>query len=59
MNWFDNMQVYDVAGKLLQKQTINRGSVQQKINTSMLPGIYFIQLNGKGRIGVKKLVIVR
>ncbi|HEY6504523.1 MAG TPA: M1 family aminopeptidase [Chitinophagaceae bacterium] len=59
MNWFDNFQVYDVAGKLLQKQTISRGSVQKTINTSMLPGIYFIRLNGKGKLGVKKLVIVQ
>ncbi len=59
MNWFDNLQVFDVAGKLLQNQPIGRGSVQHSFTTSLLPGIYYIQLKGKGRMAVKKLVSFR
>jgi aminopeptidase N len=58
-NWFDNLQVYDIAGKILQQKAINRGSTQQTINTSLLPGMYCIKLNGKGKVGVKKLVVVK
>ena len=56
MNWFDNLQLYDAAGKLLQKQTISRRSVQQSLSVSLRPGVYVIQLNGKGRVAVKKLL---
>jgi aminopeptidase N len=59
MNWFDNLLVYDGTGKLLQKKIISRGSVQQTINTSLLSGLYIVQLNGKGKIGMKKMVITR
>jgi len=59
MNWFDNLQVFDVTGKLLQKQSINRGAVQHSFTTSLPAGTYYLQLNGKGRIAVKKLVSLR
>ena len=56
-NSFDNLQVFDIAGKLLQQRNINRGSSQQTITTSLQTGVYFIRLNGKGKVAVKKLVI--
>jgi aminopeptidase N len=59
LNWFDHLLLYDVAGKLLQKRSVSRGSSRQTISTSLLPGLYIVQLNGKGRVGIKKLVITR
>ena len=56
-NSFDNLQVFDISGKLLQRKNISRGSTQQTINILLVPGVYFIQLNGKGKIAVKKLLI--
>ena len=56
-NSFENVQIFDIAGKLLQQRNVNRTSTQQTISTSLLTGVYFIRLNGKGKVAVKKLVI--
>jgi Secretion system C-terminal sorting domain len=56
-NSFEYLQLFDIAGKLLQQRNINRSSTQQTINTTLLPGVYFIRLNGKGKVAIKKLVI--
>jgi aminopeptidase N len=56
--WFDQLRIYDMAGKLLQSKTINRSSTQQTLNDPLARGVYFIQMNGKGRIAVKKLVVL-
>jgi aminopeptidase N len=56
-NSFDNLQVFDIAGKLLQQRNINRTSTQQTITTSLQTGVYFVRLNGKGKVAVKKLII--
>ncbi len=58
-NWFDNLQLFDISGKLLHKKNIGHGSTQQMIHTSLLPGVYFIRVNGKGKVAVKKLVIAQ
>jgi aminopeptidase N len=58
-NWFDHLELYDITGKLLRQQSISSGSNQQTIETFLLQGLYIIQLKGKGRIAVKKLVIRR
>jgi hypothetical protein len=59
MNWFEDVQIFDISGKLLQRRNISRTSTQQTINTSLPTGVYFVQLNGKGRIAIKKLIIPR
>lgn len=56
-NSFENLQLFDITGKLLLGKNINRSSTQQTINNSLVPGVYIIRLNGKGKVGVKKLVI--
>jgi hypothetical protein len=56
-NSFENLQIFDIAGKLLQQKNVNRTSTQQTISTSLSTGVYFIRLNGKGKVAVKKLVI--
>ncbi|MET0394507.1 MAG: M1 family aminopeptidase [Chitinophagaceae bacterium] len=56
-NWFDKVEVYDATGKLLRQQVLGSGSTRQTIETALQPGVYIIQLKGKGRIAVKKLVI--
>jgi aminopeptidase N len=57
INSFDNLQIFDIAGKLLQQRNINRGSSQQTVTSSLLTGVYFIRFNGKGKVAVKKLII--
>lgn len=58
-NWFESFSLYDISGKLIERKSINRRSTQETITTSVLPGVYFIQLNGKGRIAIKKLVVAK
>jgi aminopeptidase N len=57
-NWFHDLQMFDVAGKLLQQEKIAAASTQKTVVTSLLPGTYIIRLNGKGKIAAKKLVII-
>jgi len=59
INDFDNLKLFDIAGKLLQEKKISRGSTQQTINTALPPGMFVIQLNGKGKIAIKKFSILR
>jgi hypothetical protein len=56
--WFDQYRIYDMSGKLLQSKVISRSSTQQTINKSLSKGVYFLQLNGKGRVAIKKFVII-
>jgi aminopeptidase N len=56
-NWFDNLQILDMTGKLIERKTIARGTTRQTIITSLPTGMYFIQLNGKGRLAIKKFVV--
>lgn len=58
-NWFDRIEVYDMNGRLLRQQRISGGSAGQTIHTSLLQGVYIVQLKGKGRIAFKKLVVAR
>jgi aminopeptidase N len=57
--WFENIMVYDIAGKLLKRYTINRSSTSQSLVNELPAGVYSVQLTGKGRIAIKKLVIAR
>jgi hypothetical protein len=59
MNDFDNLRLFDITGKLLQQQSIAHGSRRKTINPHLLPGIYMVQLNGKGKIANKKLIITQ
>jgi aminopeptidase N len=56
--WFDQYRIYDMSGKLLQSKVISRSATQQTINNSLSRGVYFIQLNGKGRVAIRKFVIM-
>lgn len=58
-NSFENITVYDIAGKLLKRYTINRSSTSQSLVNELPAGVYSVQLTGKGRIAIKKLVIAR
>jgi aminopeptidase N len=57
MNDFDGLQIFDISGKLLTQQVIPRGSIQRSLDTQLPPGTYIVQLNGKGKLAIKKLVI--
>lgn len=59
MNDFDNLKLFDITGKLLLEKKISRGSTQQTINKALLPGIYLVQLNGKGKVAIKKLATIK
>lgn len=56
-NWFETITVYDMAGKLLKRYTINRSSTSQSLEQKLPAGVYSLQLAGKGRIAIKKLVV--
>ncbi|MBC7947185.1 MAG: T9SS type A sorting domain-containing protein [Chitinophagaceae bacterium] len=56
-NWFNHLELYDVTGKLLRRENIPNGTSQFTLNTEYATGLYFIRMWGKGRNGVKKLVI--
>lgn len=56
-NWFEIITVYDIAGKLLKRYTINRSSTSQALINVLPAGVYSVQLTGKGRIAIKKLVV--
>lgn len=58
-NWFDLLEIYDITGKLVKQQSVNAGSTQQTVPTSLLSGLYIVQLKGKEKIAIKKLVISR
>ncbi len=58
-NWFENITVYDIAGKLMKRYTINRSSTSQSLVNELPAGVYSVQLTGKGRIAIKKLVVAR
>jgi aminopeptidase N len=56
-NWFTNLSIYDVNGRLLQQSAINSGSISQTLDPGLTSGFYFIRLNGKGRVATKKIVV--
>lgn len=56
-NWFGHYRVFDMAGRLVQSKEIGRTSTQQVIPHALAPGLYFIQLSGKGRVAMKKFVV--
>lgn len=58
-SWFENITVYDIAGKLLKRYIINRSSTNQALVNELPAGVYSVQLTGKGRIAIKKLVIAK
>jgi hypothetical protein len=47
----------DISGRVVAQQKINTGSVMFPITTPLAKGVYTVQLNGKGRVAVKKLVV--
>lgn len=57
--WFEYLTIYDVNGKLLRKEVINRSETTRTITTDFQTGMYFIQLNGKGKVATKKIVVNR
>jgi hypothetical protein len=58
-NSFTSIQVFDATGKLLLERKVNLTSNLTFINAGLLPGTYFVRLNGEEKIAVKKLVIVQ
>jgi hypothetical protein len=57
--WFDHLSIYDVNGRLLRRETVSRPETTKTVTTNFLAGMYFIQLNGKGRIANKKIIVNR
>jgi aminopeptidase N len=55
--WFDRLLLVDISGRVVAQQKINTGSVMFPITTPLAKGVYTVQLNGKGRVAVKKLVV--
>jgi aminopeptidase N len=56
-NWFEQLSIYDVEGRLVQQYSINRSAVSQTINSDLPTGMYLLRLDGKGKRAVKKLII--
>jgi hypothetical protein len=57
LNWFEQINIFDVSGRLMKQFTINRGSSALTLATGLQTGLYFIQLTGRGKRAVQKLVI--
>jgi hypothetical protein len=57
-NWFETLQVLDIAGRVLHNEKINRGATSQTLNNKFATGTYFIRLNGRGKVAVKKMVVL-
>lgn len=55
-NWFETIQVLDITGRVLLTEKINRGANSYILQRKFATGTYFIRLNGKGKIAIKKLV---
>jgi hypothetical protein len=54
---FDQISLYDVSGKLLRIWTVARFSSMFSFDIDLQPGIYMIQLNGKGKVATHKLIV--
>jgi hypothetical protein len=57
MNWFDGLTVFDELGRKTFSEIVQKGSTQRTINMNLLPGIYFLRMDGKAKMAVKKLII--
>jgi Aminopeptidase N len=57
LNWFDEMTFFDETGRKIFIETVPRGTTQRTINTKLLPGVYLLRLEGKGKLAVKKVII--
>lgn len=56
-NWFEQLSIFDVEGRLIQQLSINRTAVSQTIDSHLPKGFYLLRLDGKGKRAVKKLVV--
>ena len=57
-----DLNVFDVAGKVMLTKTLALQSGQQTISTdisSLAPGVYFVTLSGNGKTQTQKLVIMK
>ncbi|HEX5651924.1 MAG TPA: M1 family aminopeptidase [Chitinophagaceae bacterium] len=57
LNWFETIHIFDASGRLMKQFTINRGTSTFILETGLQTGLYFIQLTGRGKRAVQKLVI--
>ena len=56
-NWFEQVGIFDISGRLLRSARVNRGSSSLVVQTDfLLPGTYLVRLTGKQRFAVKKLI---
>jgi aminopeptidase N len=56
-NWFEQLSIYDVDGRLVQQFSINRSAVSQTITNNLPTGLYLLRLDGKGKRAIKKLIV--
>ena len=54
VNWFDNITFFDGTGRRVFSEGVERGSAQRSFNRNLQPGVYFLRLDGKSRVAVKK-----
>jgi aminopeptidase N len=55
--WFDHLSIYDVNGRLLRKEMINRNETTRTVQISVASGVYVIHLNGKQKVASKKVIV--
>lgn len=58
-SWFDQLQVTDMSGRLLYQYKITPSSSVFRLKTDFPAGIYSVNLIGKKRRAVKKLMITK
>ena len=52
-----NVEVFDIYGRKVLTKSFNQTLQQVTINSELLPGVYFIHINGKGDPSISKIVI--
>ena len=52
----NTIEVYDSAGRIVQKQTHSSPSKESKININSSKGIYYLKIKTNSRISVKKII---
>jgi aminopeptidase N len=56
-NWFEQLDILDISGRLIHSIRVNRGSSSLFVQTDfLLPGTYLVRFTGKQRFAVKKLI---
>ena len=55
--WFEQYRILDISGRLINTGPVTRNNNNTRLQLNLLPGVYMVQLSGKERVAVKKIVV--